>query len=210
MHLRIFRREARVRVLGPGTRAVIWVQGCSFGCKGCIVPESWDPSGGDAVPASELAGWVLAQNRAVPNAIEGITLSGGEPFAQAGALIALLDGIRAEEDLGVVCYTGHTLERLQQSGSAEQRGLLERIDLLIDGVYRQDLHADLRWRGSSNQRLLALTDRYRDIVLEIDRSAGIEFMVDAEGAFGFAGVPAQPDFRSRFEARMAARGIGIP
>ncbi|NEQ18844.1 MAG: radical SAM protein [Microcoleus sp. SIO2G3] len=39
--LRLFSRQSPVSVLGPGQRAVIWVQGCRFACKNCIVPESW-------------------------------------------------------------------------------------------------------------------------------------------------------------------------
>ena len=206
--LRLFRRESPVSVLGPGLRAVVWVQGCPFACRGCIVPESWPASEGDAVPAQEMAEWVLAQ----PD-IEGVTFSGGEPMEQAGALAALVDAIRVKSDLGVVCYTGYRLETLQRQGTEAQRTLLARVDLLIDGVYREDEHADLRWRGSANQRLLPLTERYRAVVEEIeagaDCSAGMEFFMDERGAFGFAGVPAQPGFRTDFETRLAALGVRV-
>src|SRR4051812_43305002 len=47
-------------VLGPPNRAVIWVQGCSVGCEGCILPEAWDPQQGKRVPISEVAAWVLS------------------------------------------------------------------------------------------------------------------------------------------------------
>jgi len=59
--LRIFERRSPVKVLGPYARAVIWVQGCDFGCKGCIVPESWDRDTGEEVDISELVTWVLNQ-----------------------------------------------------------------------------------------------------------------------------------------------------
>lgn len=167
-------------MLGPGTRAVLWVQGCTLACPGCVVPESW-PAGGQATPVAQLVDWLAA----LP--VEGLTLTGGEPMQQAPALTRLVDETRARRDLGVVLYTGYRYEDLRR------HPLLERVDLLIDGPYRRDLHADLRWRGSSNQRLVHLTDRYpRDLP---DRSAGLEFRFDRDGRFTFAGVPPWPGYR---------------
>lgn len=203
--LRIFRKQAPVQVLGPSKRAVIWVQGCPFACGGCIVPESWDARGGEAVDVAVLSDWVLSQ----PD-LEGITLSGGEPMLQAGALVALIDRLRTQADLGVVCYTGYTWETLQQQGNTDQLALLDRLDLLIDGRFQAAEQADLLWRGSRNQRLLALSDRYRPLLPqepEADRSAGLEFGMDAAGTLFFSGVPPQADFRQRFEAGLRQRGI---
>jgi anaerobic ribonucleoside-triphosphate reductase activating protein len=206
--LRIFRRESPVSVLGPGRRAVIWVQGCPFACRNCIVPESWNAEDGEQVSVAELADWVAAQSE-----IEGLTLSGGEPMAQAGTLTELVRQVRERRDLGVVCYTGYTYERLLAHGAPAQQELLAQIDLLIDGVYLTDRHADLLWRGSANQRLLCLSERYRETVraltTEADRSAGIEFFMDAQGAVAFAGVPEQPGFREEFGARLAQFGIAL-
>lgn len=206
--LRIFRRQAPVQVLGPGRRAVIWVQGCPFACPGCIVPESWEATGGEAIAVSALAAWVLAQ----PDVV-GITLSGGEPMGQAAALVALIDQVRAVRDLGVMCYTGDRLERLQAHGSLAQRALLERIDLLVDGPYRQDQHGDLLWRGSHNQRLLALSDRDRNAIPSpwsaADGSAGLEFVTGTDGSVVFNGVPAIAGFRPAFETQLRDRGVRL-
>ncbi len=205
--LRIFRRESPVNVLGPGIRAVIWVQGCPFGCPFCIVPESWDAQGGQEVTVTELADWAIAQP------VEGLTLSGGEPMAQAEALSELIEQVRGRRDCGIVCYTGHTYEQLVAHGSVAQVRLLKRIDLLIDGLYIARHHANLLWRGSTNQRLICLTDRYRDLVesltAESDCSAGVEFFRDDRGAVAFAGVPGDPDFRAEFTAQMARFGISF-
>lgn len=205
-NLRIFRRQSPVTVLGPYKRSVIWVQGCEFACPNCIVPESWDEAGGETIALTELASWILSQSD-----IEGITFSGGEPMLQAAALARLIDMVRQSRDLGVVCYTGYRLEQLQEKGTADQKSLLDRIDLLIDGTYIESLHEDLLWRGSSNQRLLTLTDRYRQVLMQQlemgDRSAGMEFGVDVTGAFYFTGVPARKGFREEFEAGMQRRGI---
>lgn len=183
--LRIFRREAACRVLGPGLRAVLWVQGCTLGCPACLVPRSW-PARGPLETVDEVAHWVLSCED-----IEGITLSGGEPMQQAPALTALIDCVRARRDLGVICYTGYRHEQLR---NRSQRDLLARVDLLIDGPYDASRHADLLWRGSSNQRLLALTGRYADALDDGDRSAGLEFSFTAQGRFSFAGVPPWPGY----------------
>jgi anaerobic ribonucleoside-triphosphate reductase activating protein len=115
--------------------------------------------------------------------------------------------------LGVVCYTGYRWEPLQQQGTTAQQALLNHIDLLIDGTYMESHHGDLLWRGSSNQRLLRLTARYQQILIQQlamgDRSTGIEVGVDLSGAFYFTGVPALKDFRAKFAAQMQRQGITI-
>jgi anaerobic ribonucleoside-triphosphate reductase activating protein len=131
----------------------------------------------------EVSQWLLS----IPE-IEGVTLSGGEPMQQAGLLAEVLRQVRPHRDLGVVCYTGYRYEALRLPS---QKALLEHVDLLIDGPYRQDLHADLLWRASSNQRLLCLTNRY---VLPADRSAGLEWSFQPDGRMAFAGVPPWPDY----------------
>lgn len=206
--LRIFRRQSPVSVLGPGQRAVIWVQGCPFACSGCLVPESWTQSGGENWEIRELADWVMGQTN-----IEGITLSGGEPMLQAEALLTLIHQIRQVRDLGIVCYTGYHWEDLRQHGTSAQQALLQQVDLLIDGPYLASHHGDLLWRGSSNQRLMPLTPRYRDQLAQQltrgDRSAGLEFGVDLSGAFYFTGVPTLKNFRERLAAQMQHQGITV-
>lgn len=206
--LRIFRREKQVSVLGPGLRAVLWVQGCSVGCRNCIVPESWAPDSGESVPVVELVEWILE-----PPAIEGVTFSGGEPMEQAVGLAELAQSLRIRSDLGIICYTGYRFEDLQAHGTAAQCVLLDAIDLLIDGPYVESLHADLLWRGSENQRLIPLTSRYRPLVEALDchrdRSAGLEFFMDDSGGFAFAGVPPRPGFRQQFVREMSNRGVRL-
>ncbi|GAB1541860.1 4Fe-4S single cluster domain-containing protein [Scytonema sp. NUACC21] len=205
-NLQIFRYQSPVTVLGPYKRAVIWVQGCEFACPGCIVPESWETAKGESISLNELADWVLSQ----PD-IEGITISGGEPMLQAAPLVSLIARVQKLKDLGVMCYTGYRLEHLQQQGTDAQKSLLACTDLLVDGTYIESLHGDLLWRGSSNQRLLLLTKRYQQILMQElaqgDRSAGIEFGIDITGSFYFTGVPARKGFRDEFAAKMQSRGI---
>ena len=204
--LRIFRRQSPVRVLGPYQRAVIWVQGCEWACPGCIVPESWPAQGGEVVSIEALVSWILAQSN-----IEGITLSGGEPMLQASALVTLIDQVRKVRDLGVMCYTGYTLQGLQRQGTAAQQELLNCIDLLVDGPYQATQHDNLLWRGSRNQKLQLLTSRYQSCLEqsleEGDRSAGLEFFTSTDQEVSFTGVPEKADFRQQFEAALQAKGI---
>jgi anaerobic ribonucleoside-triphosphate reductase activating protein len=204
--MRVFLRRAPVTVLGIGKRAVVWVQGCTHACKGCIVPESWNIEAGEEILISELAAWILAQ----PADLEGLTFSGGEPMLQAEEILTLIEAVRSQRDLGILCYTGYRVEYLQQHGSTAQKALLDRIDLLIDGLYVESLHGDLLWRGSKNQRLLPLSDRYRQTLENLpDRSAGLELHTEPDGSFFLAGVPQQPSFRNQFELQMRDRGITL-
>ncbi len=206
--IRIFRYQSAVKVLGFFSRAVIWVQGCKFACLNCIVPESWSLEGGESISIQFLADWILTQTD-----IEGVTFSGGEPMLQAKELTDLIDIIKQKKDLGVICYTGYTLENLLRQGNQPQRLLLSKIDLLIDGLYKEELHDNLRWRGSKNQRLLPLTNRYKNLVMDIlkndDISSGLEFWLDRDGNLSFNGVPNKPNFRQQFETKMSEKGIKL-
>ncbi|MET8824417.1 4Fe-4S single cluster domain-containing protein [Streptomyces sp. NPDC004610] len=196
------RRLDRCTVLGPGTRAVLWVQGCPLRCRGCVAAETLPFEGGTAHPVDELADWLCA----LPG-IEGVTLSGGEPFSQAAALAALLDTVRARRpDLSAMAYSGFRYEALR-AGGPDRRALLSRLDLLVDGPYVAARHAGLRWRGSANQRIVALSGRYARLADEPDTSAGVEVSLEPDGSLSWAGVPPTPGFREGFEERLAARGF---
>lgn len=201
-HLSVARTLDRCAVLGPGTRAVIWVQGCPLRCAGCVAAETLPFEGGTGRTVTELADWLC-----LLDGIEGVTFSGGEPFGQAGALAELLDVVRARRpDFGAMAYSGFRHEALRRGGP-DRLALLERLDLLVDGPYVAARHASLRWRGSDNQRLIALTDRYTRVLAEPDTTVGIELSVDADGSVSWAGVPPVPGFREGFEDQLAARGF---
>lgn len=152
--IRLYQREPQVYTLGPGKRYCIWVQGCERRCPGCISVYSRDFQDGYLMSVGALA---LEIKLCRP---EGITISGGEPFLQAEALGELLHLLKDKMDcdVGVIVYTGYTLEELHQLPFAEK--LLAYTDLLIDGPYVQELDDGLSLRGSSNQRVIPLTDRY--------------------------------------------------
>ena len=167
--------------LGPGERFCLWVQGCRQRCPGCISPESREEGAGHPIPTNALAVEIVLSG------MDGLTISGGEPFLQAPALTELLDQIRAKKDMGVIVYTGYTLEYLQTL--PEARELLGRVDLLIDGPYVQALDDGKSLRGSSNQRVICLTERYRDALCLYGQD-GRENQVFSHGAYGsIVGIP---------------------
>lgn len=137
-------------VNGPGSRAVVWVQGCHRACRGCFNPESWSFEINQLISVDELAQKILSNPRNT-----GVTFSGGEPFWQAPALTELAKKVKAA-GLNVMSFTGFTLERLQaEYAPACAQALLEQLDLLIDGAYIEALAVHLPDSpvSSSNQRL---------------------------------------------------------
>ena len=133
---------------GPGLRYAVFTQGCPHDCPGCHNPQTHDFSGGKDIDTSEI----LAQIRKNP-LLDGLTLTGGEPFCQCTACVALAQGAHAH-GLNVWCYSGYTFEELI-NGKAEWRLLLQNIDVLVDGPFLLEKRSlDCRFRGSSNQRLI--------------------------------------------------------
>lgn len=194
--LRVADLHRDCRVLGPGSRFAVWVQGCPLSCPGCISPQ-WIPfDGGTAMEVDVLA------EEIADTAVDGLTISGGEPFAQAPALVRLVTAVRERRDLSVLCYSGHRLSWLRERGDAGQRELLSLLDVLIDGPYSARLHADLRWRGSSNQQVHRLSSRDLPGFDGPDVSAGLQLEVTADGDVQWLGVPPVPGFRQEFERRL--------
>ena len=149
----VFTREKAVHVLGPGTRYVLWVQGCAQNCSGCITPQSRDMTKGTPIKINALA-LEIAMSEA-----EGLTISGGEPFLQAEELAEMIKIIRKIRSVGVIVYSGYLYEELLKRVDAQK--LLSEIDLLIDGPYIQELDDGKSLRGSSNQKVITLTDLYK-------------------------------------------------
>lgn len=168
------------RMVGPGLRDAIWVQGCSIRCPGCANQAYLAHERRIVMPVERL----LAHLEARGDRIEGLSVLGGEPTEQPEAVATLLQGTQAL-GLSTVLFTGRTLESLRHDPTCAD--LLAHTDLLIDGPYlesQKDLA--LHWRGSSNQRLLRLTDRFREEDLEAPMASG-EILLLPQGAI-FHGI----------------------
>lgn len=134
---------------GPGFRFSCFVQGCPHGCPGCQNPDSHDPSGGREMTVEEVARELLRNPLT-----DGLTLTGGEPFAQAEACLELAKIAHAHQ-LNVWSYTGWTFEHLRDHGTDAQKALLTELDVLVDGPFLLEQRTlALPWRGSRNQRVI--------------------------------------------------------
>jgi anaerobic ribonucleoside-triphosphate reductase activating protein len=158
-------------VNGPGKRYVIWVQGCPFGCPGCFNPDYQPFITNKLVDTITLANRILSVKT-----IEGVTYSGGEPFMQCEPLIKL-NKILIKNDLSIVSYSGYTLDELQQLSDPPVKKFLSQLDILIDGRFQQENKANLLWRGSNNQHVHFLTNRYKEYARQIDSGGEIELIV---------------------------------
>ncbi len=184
--LRVYARLAQTRVLGIGLRYALWVQGCPFHCQDCMTPDALSSEGGELLSIADLATEIIA----VPE-ISGITISGGEPFAQAAALAQLLTQVRQQRDLGVIVYSGYQLHQLQRQAKHHTAfaDLLAHIDLLVDGLYVAELNDGLSLRGSANQQAWALTARYQTEVFQYgDTQRAVEVHLLSDAAL-LAGIP---------------------
>lgn len=198
MKIWVHMKERDVTVLGPGRRYVLWVQGCGRKCPGCVAPESHRMEDGSPQESGALALEILLSG------MDGLTISGGEPFLQAEALSHMLEQIRREKDMGVIVYTGYTLEELQARRDPCTSRFLGMIDLLIDGPYIQELDDNKSLRGSSNQRVIPLTPRYAEIANQIYGQEGREVSRVVRGIeTRYIGVPSAEALQ---EIRQGRRG----
>lgn len=136
---------------GPGLRLTVFTQGCTHDCPGCHNPESHDPAGGKDKDTAEIIE-MIDDNPL----LDGLTLSGGEPFLQAEACTVLACAAK-ERGLSVWTYSGWTFEALLERAKADPAvlTLLESTDVLVDGPFiLAEKSYDVEWRGSKNQRLI--------------------------------------------------------
>jgi anaerobic ribonucleoside-triphosphate reductase activating protein len=184
-----------VTTLGPGTRAGIWTQGCTIRCPGCLSRDTWDADPRTAVPVEAVLGWL----ESLTGTVDGVTISGGEPFQQPDALAALLRGIhdwRGARPVDVLVYSGYAFSRLARS--AKVREILDLCDAVVAGPYVERRGGGGPLRGSANQRVVPLTDlghrRYDDVIDE--GRPRIQVSVDS-GADGrrvyYIGIPRKGD-----------------
>jgi len=184
--MRIHRLLPVSQANGPGSRFVLWVQGCSRQCAGCFNPNTHSHYEGYEFSVSEI----ISQ---IPFAeVCGITISGGEPFEQPYELALLLNET-GRRGLNRLVYTGFTYEELNQHESLKIRESLFLIDMLIDGPFEREKLSDMQWTGSANQRVLELHHGKIKIIYgknDIGSNASIdcELIIDQAGHVTVTGL----------------------
>lgn len=152
---------------GEGWRGAIFFQGCLHHCVGCQNEHTWNINGGKEISLNELEEAVDSIVESNP-LIDGITLTGGDPFFQADEIIALCDYIKNTKHLNLWVYTGFTFERFLEYKNDNTSNnkysikvtesmikLLDYIDVLVDGPFILEKRTlDGYFAGSSNQRVI--------------------------------------------------------
>lgn len=146
MEIRISGIEHESIVDGDGIRYVIFTQGCPHHCPSCHNPQTHSFDAGKLIGVDAL----LADISKRRDYIDGITLSGGEPFCQSDQCSVIAEQAQ-KMGLTVWCYTGYLFEELYGRNDR----LLNHIDILVDGPFIQQKRSlALQFRGSTNQRLI--------------------------------------------------------
>jgi anaerobic ribonucleoside-triphosphate reductase activating protein len=199
--LRVSRAHFPVTSLGPGTRLALWLQGCQLACRGCMSRDTWDPAGGTDVSEADL---LRMWRDALAAGATGLTISGGEPLAQAEPLTEFLRAAHTGT-ADILLYTGYELTELDEKG----RAAVAAADAVITGRYEAGQPTRLIWRGSANQRLVANTalgeSRYAEYLDLTPDRAPVQIGVDGERLW-VIGVPA-PGALPRMERALRGKGI---
>jgi anaerobic ribonucleoside-triphosphate reductase activating protein len=127
-------------VNGDGARYVVFVQGCKHHCDGCQNPETWSFNGGVKVEVKSIA-----EDFKTRKLLDGITLSGGDPFFQQDACIELL---KLLPGVNVWIYTGFEYDEI---GDTE---LAQMADVLVTGKFIKELACEGKMYGSTNQKII--------------------------------------------------------
>jgi len=167
-------------VLGPGKRIVIWVQGCCFNCNSCINKNFIPMTEVSLYDPTVLFNLIIDKSQD----IEGITITGGEPFLQPKSLAILTDLVK-KYGLSIQVYSGFVLDDLLKSNNKDVYSLLDNIDVLIDGHYDKNKKIQYGLKGSSNQNTYFFTDRYDCSDYNKKNSFQVKYIEDKLRIIGF-------------------------
>lgn len=195
--IRLSHTIASTKVLGPGNRYVVWMQGCRKNCQGCIHPAGRREDGGYLMPLSALLDDIKAQT-----GIQGITISGGEPFMQFAALEELVLQIKAGSGYDIMLYSGYKLQELiNWLGAKRAESFFSHIDIFIDGEYIDERNHGELYRGSDNQKIYFFTERYTAYQHQIyhTKNRDLEFTIGRDGQVVMTGIPPKDFYREFIE-----------
>ncbi len=202
MDLRLARIHYPITVLGPGRRVGIWFQGCDIGCAGCMSRDTWDPTAGHLTDVKQVCDITLAARD--DENLEGVTISGGEPFQQPEALHQLCSTLRHRwPDVDVLVYSGYSMSRLRRLHS----DILDVVDAVVSEPFVAGRPTEAPWRGSSNQELAVLTPQARARYEAHQTSTRLQVTVDEEGVW-VAGIPRRGDL-DRMTSALQKRGLEL-
>lgn len=187
-----------VEVLGPGKRIGIWVCGCPHHCDGCANPELWEFKDDRKISIEHLL--ELIRQITESNQVDGFTITGGEPFYQSKELEILLKALR-QWSSDILVFSGYYKEQIEKFST------LENIAVLVDGPYIKERNYGLTLRGSDNQRIFIINDRYRTKYQTYlsDEKSKIQNFLDENSVIS-VGIH-ESDYASKVKEYMKRKGL---
>ncbi len=172
----------RSSIYGPGARFVIWFQGCALRCMGCWNKAFWSFHLTSFYTVDELFELICQED-----GIDGVTLLGGEPLHQAHNLLKLLKKLR-RIGLSTMLYTGFESEEINSDPVKQQ--VVEQSDIVICGRYLNEFRSTyLKWRGSSNQRIIINNEKYKPLFESLSEENQVEIHIGDDGEVVLIGYP---------------------
>jgi pyruvate formate lyase activating enzyme len=156
MELAVYMKEPAVRVLGPGVRYALWVQGCPRRCPGCVAENAWDPDGGERIPVDALAVEIALSGA------EGLTVSGGEPMLQMEFVTALFE-LAHQRGVHTVLDTAGQPYRADAADQRAFERLMDVTDLVMLDLKAMDAKLHRRVTGTGNANILAMARKLSDM-----------------------------------------------
>lgn len=202
MYWRLNRLQYPVYNLGPGKRLAVWVQGCSLGCAGCINPELWPAAGGKNIQPEQLAIGLLP----AVHQLNGITITGGEPFEQYEPLIAFCTLIKQKINTNILVFSGYTLHELMEAHP--DKLFLQCIDYLVDGRYIEGHSEKYTLKGSPNQKIYTFENGKIMEIKTLTNSKKWSFAANCEKTIFMAGIPGEGEMQ-KIKEELGKTGINI-
>lgn len=167
------------RVNGPGKRFTLWTQGCFKGCVNCFNPETWNNKNNIVLSTSEIFEMIKDFE------LDGVTITGGDPFEQEEELLELLILISSLSlSKGVIVFTGFTYDEIRENKIREK--CCDYIDVLIDGRYEDKNRVTDCFKGSSNQNIIYFSSKIKEEELIMDQEVEVSL---GDGIISVTGFP---------------------
>jgi len=192
-----------VKCLGNGVRLGIWFQGCTIHCQGCINPDTWEFKAERRIVVSEFLKFL---DKYREHKVDGVTITGGEPFDQPTALLEILKYLPRLTQGDIFVYSGYKFAYLKK----RFQDVLKHIDVLVSEPYVEAEGDELIWRGSDNQKIHLLSEKAKEIYpKEINKmkfeGRRMQFSVVGNDVY-MIGIPARSDLDRLYEI-MRERGL---
>ena len=178
-----FSVEENEHLYGPGKRLLLFCQGCSLHCKGCVNKHLWDFSGGNEISVEEII--------SLCDDVDGITQHGGEPLDQYTSVLRLVECLK-NNGKTVILFTGYMYKELNKI----QKKIWMKSDIVVSGRYEQDKrNIYLQFRGSTNQKVYIHKGEYEKYKVVDGKSVAI-IGVKKDGSIDIKGFQSDELYKS--------------